>query len=199
LNVNKTRQELVSAARKLFGKTGLKNTTMHDIAVESRKGRRTLYTYFKNKNEILDAVIAEEMEYVIKAVEKVVYLDLDPVEKFITYVITRMNTVREVVARNGSLHADFFMDVVRVELVRRKMEKLEVGFIETIFQEGCDSNLFHFEDVKQAAIFGHFVMRGIEVPYIRGIFDEPGKDRDESLRRKTMIILYGLLNSDQIK
>ena len=50
--MSKTREMLVDVARQLFAKSGLENTTMNDIAVASRKGRRTLYTYFKNKNEI---------------------------------------------------------------------------------------------------------------------------------------------------
>ena len=30
-----------------FSKDGVENTTMNDIALASKKGRRTLYTYFK--------------------------------------------------------------------------------------------------------------------------------------------------------
>ena len=48
----KTRNKLVDVARQLFAKRGLDNTTMNDIAAASGKGRRTLYTYFKNKEEI---------------------------------------------------------------------------------------------------------------------------------------------------
>ena len=42
--MSKTREMLVDVARQLFAKSGLENTTMNDIAVASRKGRRTLYT-----------------------------------------------------------------------------------------------------------------------------------------------------------
>ena len=47
----------MDVARGLFAKQGLENTTMNDIAVASGKGRRTLYTYFKNKEDIYFAVI----------------------------------------------------------------------------------------------------------------------------------------------
>ena len=50
--VSKTRAKLVDVARKLFAKNGVNNTTMNDIAVASEKGRRTLYTYFKSKEDI---------------------------------------------------------------------------------------------------------------------------------------------------
>ena len=66
-----TREILINAARKLFGQIGITNTTINDVAVESQKGRRTVYTYFKNKNELLDAVIKEEMQFVISSLEQV--------------------------------------------------------------------------------------------------------------------------------
>ena len=47
--VSKTRAKLVDVARQLFAKNGVDDTTMNDIAVASKKGRRTLYTYFKSK------------------------------------------------------------------------------------------------------------------------------------------------------
>ena len=52
MSVTKTRQKLVDVARQLFAQNGLEATTMNMIAVASQKGRRTLYTYFKNKEEI---------------------------------------------------------------------------------------------------------------------------------------------------
>ena len=52
MTVSKTRDMLVDVARQLFARMGVDNTTMNDIAQASKKGRRTLYTYFKSKNEI---------------------------------------------------------------------------------------------------------------------------------------------------
>ena len=60
--INKTRTKLVDVARQLFAKNGLENTTMNDIALASGKGRRTLYTYFKSKDEIYYAVIESELD-----------------------------------------------------------------------------------------------------------------------------------------
>ena len=55
--VSKTRAKLVDVARQLFAKNGVDDTTMNDIAVASKKGRRTLYTYFKSKEDIYMAVV----------------------------------------------------------------------------------------------------------------------------------------------
>ena len=58
--VSKTRDILIEVARQLFARKGIENTTMNDIAEASDKGRRTIYTYFKNKREIYNAVVQSE-------------------------------------------------------------------------------------------------------------------------------------------
>ena len=60
--ISKTKTLLVDIARQLFAKNGFENTTMNEIAVSSSKGRRTLYTYFKSKEEIFMAVIQAELK-----------------------------------------------------------------------------------------------------------------------------------------
>ena len=66
---------------KIFAKNGVDDTTMNDIAVASKKGRRTLYTYFKSKEDIYIAVVESELEllsfYTRKMNGKNVYLGWD--------------------------------------------------------------------------------------------------------------------------
>ncbi len=66
MTVSKTREMLVDVARQLFARMGVDNTTMNDIAQASKKGRRTLYTYFKSKNEIYLAVVESELDQLYK-------------------------------------------------------------------------------------------------------------------------------------
>ena len=72
---------LVDVARQLFARMGVDNTTMNDIAQASRKGRRTLYTYFKSKNEIYLAVVESELDQLHKMLVDVASKDL-PADKF---------------------------------------------------------------------------------------------------------------------
>lgn len=77
MTVSKTRTRLVDVARGLFAKQGLENTTMNDIAVASGKGRRTLYTYFKNKEDIYFAVIETELEHLSAQLSEVANKRMD--------------------------------------------------------------------------------------------------------------------------
>ena len=112
--VSKTRAKLVDVARKLFAKKGVNNTTMNDIAVASEKGRRTLYTYFKSKEDIYMAVVESELEMLSEALEKVAAEAISPDEKILKLIETHLDTIKMIVLRNGSLRASFFRDIWRV-------------------------------------------------------------------------------------
>ena len=57
-----TRGLIIDVARRLFAQQGIENTTIGDVAVASGKSRRTIYTYFKSKEELLEASLESEMK-----------------------------------------------------------------------------------------------------------------------------------------
>ena len=95
--VSKTRAKLVDVARQLFAKKGVDDTTMNDIAVASKKGRRTLYTYFKSKEDIYMAVVESELEMLSDAMEQVAKKDITPDEKILKLIETHLDSIKMVV------------------------------------------------------------------------------------------------------
>ena len=59
----KTREKLIDIARQLFAHKGIENTTMNDIALAAEKGRRTIYTYFKNATSIMPSSKVKAKSY----------------------------------------------------------------------------------------------------------------------------------------
>ncbi|MCD7971448.1 MAG: TetR family transcriptional regulator [Candidatus Azobacteroides sp.] len=191
--VLKTRDVLVEVARQFFAKMGVGNTTMNDIAQASKKGRRTLYTYFKSKNDIYLAVVESELNQLQEILNKVGEKNLEPEEKLKVFIFTRLEAVKEVVLRNGNLHADFFRDITRVEKVRKKFDLQEIQIIKKILNEGVEKKVFHLFDVDMSATVLHFALKGIEVPYIKGIFD--GKEAIDRVKQRNEIVsilLHGI-------
>ena len=109
--VSKTRTKLVDVARQLFAKKGVEDTTMNDIAVASKKGRRTLYTYFKSKEQIYMAVVESELDMLLEVLEKTAAKDCAPDVKILELIQTHLDSIKMVVYRNGTLRADFFRDI----------------------------------------------------------------------------------------
>lgn len=168
MTVSKTKAKLVDVARQLFAKMGVENTTMNDIALASKKGRRTLYTYFKSKDEIYMAVVESELDILSDMMKRVAEKEILPQEKLMEMIYTRLDAVKEVVYRNGTLRANFFRDIWRVEKVRKRFDAKEIMLIKDILKEGMDKGVFQIDDIDMTAEIIHYCVKGIEVPYIRG-------------------------------
>ena len=166
--VSKTRAKLVDVARQLFAKNGVDNTTMNDIAVASTKGRRTLYTYFKSKEEIYMAVVESELDRLSEALEKVASEDIAPDIKILKLIETHLDAIKLIVRRNGTLRASFFRDIWRVERVRRKFNLREIALFKQVLIEGNEKGIFEVDNVDILADILHYCVKGIEVPYVRG-------------------------------
>jgi len=166
--VAKTRDRLIEVARQLFARIGVDNTTMNDIAMASKKGRRTLYTYFNNKKEIYNAVIESELNILHRSLDTVANKVLPADEKLLEFIIIRLELIKDVVFRNGTLRANFFRDIWRVENVRKSFDLKEIAFIQNILDEGVRQELFEISDTYSMAVVLHHAFKGLEVPYIRG-------------------------------
>lgn len=183
---SRTAQTLIEVAQNLFAKKGKKNVTMNHIAEESGKGRRTLYMYFKNKEEIYKAVINNELNRITKRLRDISVLNLPPDVKLMRHIISHLDTVKDAVSRNGSLRADFFMDIYEVERTRRKVDKEEHEIIRKILKEGVDAKMFKRLDPDLSATIILYTIKGLEVPYIRQNIN------DEFQRNKIGIIDFVL-------
>ena len=175
--VSKTRAKLVDVARQLFAKKGVDNTTMNDIAVASTKGRRTLYTYFKSKEEIYVAVVESELDKLAEALDKVVAENIAPDVKILKLIETHLDAIKLIVHRNGTLRASFFRDIWQVERVRRILNLHEIALFKQVLTEGNDQGLFDVDNVDILADILHYCVKGIEVPYIRGKIGDDLDDR----------------------
>lgn len=181
MTVSKTRIRLVDVARQLFAKQGLENTTMNDIALASGKGRRTLYTYFKNKEEVYFAVIETELERLSGNISEVANRQLSLEDKLVEYIFAHLDLIKEAVLRNGNLRAEFFRDIWMVEKVRKHFDQSEINFFVSVLNEGNSTGEFDVEDVSLVADVMHYCVKGLEVPYIYGRLGE-GLNQDQSHR-----------------
>lgn len=190
--VKKTRDRFIEVARSLFARKGVENTTMNDIATASDKGRRTIYTYFKSKREIFNAVIESESDDLLKNLSSIVTKPISPEQKLREYVATRMETMREIVSRNGSLRAGFFRDVRKVDRARSVISKKEIKMLMRILHEGVALGEFDIPDIKEWAIIITNSIHGFDVPYIRNNLTEYGIDKKDMSRMIADLILNGV-------
>ena len=194
--VKKTRDRFIEVARSLFARKGVENTTMNDIATASDKGRRTIYTYFKSKRDIFNAVIESESVDLLRNLEEIVSKTISPEQKLREFVHTRMETMREIVSRNGSLRAGFFRDVRKVDRARTVISKKEIKLLMHILHEGVALGVFEVPSIKEWDIVITNSIQGFDVPYIRNSLTEYGIDKSDMSRMIADMILYGVKKRD---
>ncbi len=186
-----TRATFINAARELFAQKGKSNVTMNDIAELSGRGRRTLYMYFNNKDEVYTSVIENELSIIVKRLEDIMNLNIAPPQKLEAYILTRFETIKEVVYRNGTLKADFFKDIQEVEKARRPIDLKEIKMLRKIIDEGIEDGSFKELSSQWTAMFMLYALKGMEAPYMNSNVAMHIQER------KTVImdvLLNGLMN-----
>ncbi len=190
--VLKTRDKFIEVARQLFARKGVENTTMNDIASASDKGRRTIYTYFRSKREIFNAVIESETDQLLTRLRLIVARDTTPEEKLLEYVECRFETMKEIVSRNGSLRAGFFRDVRKVDRARKIITRKETAMLREILQQGAEQGVFDIPNLNHYAVIITQAIHGLDVPFIRDTLSDEGIDKEMLKNYISDLILNGI-------
>ncbi|MBP5135148.1 MAG: TetR family transcriptional regulator, partial [Paludibacteraceae bacterium] len=93
--------------------------------------------------------------------------DINPERQNNEYIVTRLNTINEIVNRNGSLRSVFFNNILEVTKARQKINSYELAFLRRILQEGINKKVFAVDNVEIASQMILYALQGIEVPYTR--------------------------------
>jgi AcrR family transcriptional regulator len=80
------RQEIISAAEKVFFKKGVDVATMDDVAEQAELSKATLYLYFTSKEEIYSAIFSKSQKALFKIIEKATVKVTDTREKIAAFL-----------------------------------------------------------------------------------------------------------------
>lgn len=178
----KTRERLLDVARQLFASNGLERTTMNDIATASDKGRRTIYTYFKNKMEIYEAVIEREAEAIVKRLREVAVSDIRPAEKLRRYIMARFDIVEETIRPSSSATSQFIsyltLDYRRLERIRQLAVEKERDIFKEVIAEGVRQGVFDPHKAAMLPTLHQLLFQGVDICHLRDSFGTLGVDPD---------------------
>ncbi|MBD5341709.1 MAG: TetR/AcrR family transcriptional regulator [Bacteroides sp.] len=159
----RTRDRLIEVARQLFTRQGIENTTMNDIATASDRGRRTLYTYFRTKGDIYDAVIERETERIRTEIEAEVAAQSQPREKLRALMLSRLRIAME--NAHGYqlwLKSIFSSDARRAKTIRAMIADRIYEMIEEIVTSGIASGDFIPSQARRLPIMLTMTVRGTD-------------------------------------
>jgi AcrR family transcriptional regulator len=189
------KEEILTAAQRLFQQFGIRKTTMEDIAKNICKGKSTLYYYYCSKEEIFDAVVQKEMEEVFGKTQKAVENAHTAEEKLKAYSVTKMKTLR----RMSNLY-----QMVRLEMLESppcyhhlytQYEVREISLITQILEYGINTGEFDDRLYKQLDIMPYVIissLKGFEFDLFTGNRFEGIENRIDAI---VDLLLKGLKNN----
>ncbi len=163
---DKIRETLITIAQKIFARFGYDRTTMEIIAKEARKGKSTLYYYFKSKEDIFAAVIEREGNQMQKELLKIINQNKDSRTLLKEYVLKRYKLIKQLVNYYNVFKEDYLANLEIIEKYRRKHDEFELLAIKQILIKGImnDELRITHEQVDDIAMAIAVAIKGLEIP-----------------------------------
>ncbi|ASZ12251.1 TetR/AcrR family transcriptional regulator [Chitinophaga pendula] len=136
------KSEIVAEAGKLFRHYGLSKTTMEDIANAVGKGKSTLYYYYRNKEDIFDAVIRHEKDIVFRNIQEEVANAGSASEKLEAFAKTRMRELKKMTNLYKVVLREMAVCNELEKNIRQRYAHLEAELLKSILQYGIVTGEF---------------------------------------------------------
>ena len=186
------KQRIIEEASELFGRAGVKSTTMDDLARHLGISKRTIYENFKDKEELLVACIDAFSENSKNKFDKI-FLEADNVVDAILAIL--QISAEQAAQRQISMVTDikkYYPQVFKVHLTRISNDKhknikdlLERGISEGVFRNDLNSEIIaHFfcqdekNNVFTDSIMEQFsfseIFENMVITFLRGVCTQKG-------------------------
>lgn len=174
------RDEILDVAERLFCTNGYDNTSTNDILAEIGIARGTLYYHFKNKEDILDAMIDRILDEIIRKAENIALNESMPVLERLTKTVLAAN----VDTKTGDMILEQVHKPQNALMHAKMQEKLLsqlVPLFVKIIEDGISQNLMQTdypEDTIQMLLM-----------YSNSVFDESIAYSQDVKKRKVLAFI----------
>ncbi len=192
INDNEQKEAIIAAATNLFSRFGLEKTTMEDIAKAVKKGKSSLYYYFKSKEQVYAEVIRYEIAGLKSTIVAAIEKEDDPYNKFRKFVSTRLDYLSEKADQYISIRDEYLMHYEFIENLTADYSNWEILTIKGILEYGCNKGLFKVNDPDTTSRALFFALKGLEYPWAVNLTRE---EIEKSVTVLVDILLSGISKS----
>jgi len=172
VNQDIIRDTIVQSARDLFSRFGFRKTTMDDIALSMRKGKSSIYYYFKGKEEIFEAVVVSEAAELKDRLTEVLRQNSDdPQQQLHQYMTERLKSIQQLANFYNALRSDYLSHLEFINRVREKYRNEEIHMLEIILRLGIRKGVYQIADPRIASLAIVTAMQGMENPIFLGTIE----------------------------
>ena len=184
-----TRQGILDSAIGLLISEGIQGLTMGRVAAEAGVAKGTLYVYFKNKDEILDAALEASFDPVLQEQTLILSSDVPPDKRLEAFSLCHLRFFDE----RRELIRVLMYDRERTRSERNRFTdsryRSSIRQVAAVLDEGVQQGLFaHLDAEKVAAMFIEANMGMVMQRIHAGVSGDVEKDA----RQVTDIFMCGL-------
>jgi AcrR family transcriptional regulator len=162
---------------------------MDDLARASGLGRRTIYTYFKTRDDLYNEVIKREIDVILKQLYRVAGMRISPEKKIIRFMFNHMKTIENLIRKDRMLRMEFLKRSDKIENFRKAIDLHEKECFVSVLEEGAQSGVFLVDDYENTAVIALTTLKGFEQQFI---LDNFGKSCRETLELWQKILFRGI-------
>jgi AcrR family transcriptional regulator len=185
------RDYIVGVARRIFTRNGFKKTTMEEIAAACRKGKSSIYYYFKSKEEIFRAVVEKEADELKERLDRTLQKDDLVMDRLKAYILFRLYRVRSLENFYAALNEEDLSHMDFILQIRRNFDMEERRLVRDILEDGMRDGTFQLSSSEIGAIAISTMMKGLELPLL--LSEEHKTDREELLEDLMRVLFYGII------
>jgi len=188
-----TRQSILDAAVGLLTREGIQGLTMDRVAMDAGVAKGTLYVYFTNKEEILDAALDASFDPLIRELSALLDDDRAPDRKLAEFSLCHLRFFDE----HRDLIRVLFFDRERIHSEKNHYTdsryRTFVERVADVLDDGVGQGLFSpLDSMKVAAMFVEANMGMV----MQRIHDGISGDVEKDARQITDIFMEGLRRRD---
>jgi len=191
LSLKNPKDNIVAVALRVFGRLGVYKTTMNDIAKAAKKGRRTIYQYFKSKEEIYQAVLEKETANMVIPMNAIVKSDLVPEKKLRDYAHQRINSIYRIADNHHAFRVGFIQNDKVILKLRKRFDRFDSELLTKIVKEGATQGVFKIDNIELTVKNIQVGLRGMEIDFIRNNWND---DCKKQLNLFIDMITRGIMN-----
>lgn len=186
------RIEILAAARSLFQRFGLMKTTMEDIARAMNKGKSTLYYYYKNKDEIFEAVVTNEIRDVFREIRSAAESGVTAEEKLRIYFMTVIRSIQKRILLYQIMKGEIGENLKTIVNLKYKMDNNEVQFIREILAIGVKNGEWVAGIESDLDLISYSVVSALRGIALDLVVEERFPDWDQRIGVLSEVFLRGL-------
>ncbi|PKN34537.1 MAG: hypothetical protein CVU61_08535 [Deltaproteobacteria bacterium HGW-Deltaproteobacteria-19] len=183
-------EAILTTARKMFARYGLKKTSLDEIARTARVAKGTIYNYFGSKDQVYLGVLRGEAEEIVRNVLSAMEKVAAPEEKLAAFVRAKFRFMRQAINILNLDREGIEKYLPAAEGIRNEFFEQEVKIIDAILRQGAEKGVFRLGDAFLTAKAIGYALRGFELNWL---IQESEERIEQYLAELMNLLFFGIM------